>query len=101
MKSIAVAAFSSAMGGPAQAKPKPSTEPVDVLSPRADATVESIGASLLAVPPPSVTASRLEASTLPASASTALLERNARFANAPTSAGVMSAISAIVVGIGG
>ena len=65
------------------------------------ASVESIGASVPAVPPPSVTASMLDASTLPASASTALLARKARFAKASTSAGVMWAICVSVVGIGG
>ena len=56
-------------------RPNPST----CLSPRAGESVESIGASVPEVPPPSVTASMLDASTLPASASTALLAAERAF----------------------
>ena len=74
--------LSSAIGGPTHAKPNAGDGPDTVAGAGVGASVESNGASMLPGPAPSVTASMLDASTLPVSASIAFCERKARFANA-------------------
>src|SRR5580698_8711055 len=100
MKSIAVAARASAIGGPTHAKPVPETAPFASTGPVAPDNVESNGASISVDPLPSVTAESEPASTAPVSASIAFPERNARFANAPMLEVDNDAIAAIEFGKG-
>ena len=81
MKSNAVAAFSSVMGGPIHANPMPPTSPKAVAEAGTAASVESKGGSMRPAPLPSVTAVRLEASTFPVNARIEFSERRRAWQN--------------------